>query len=168
MRLPFISSMVKTLNINFIIFGYRGYGPSEGEPSEKGIKLDSEAIVQYVFNNLKDTIDTNNIYLMGRSLGGAVAVYVQNKLNLNFKGMILENTFLSISDLVDRLFPVMSYIKNILLKNFWETKNIIANIKLPIYFIMSDRDELVPYEHMLELVKLSTGKSSYIKKVNLK
>lgn len=168
MRLPYISTLIKNLNINFIIVGYRGYGPSEGSPSEDGIKLDSEAILKYVFTNLEQQIDTNKIFLMGRSLGGAAAVYAQSKLNHSIRGMILENTFLSMGDLVDTLFPLFKYIKNILLKNHWETKNIIDHIKKPIFFIMADKDELVPYEHMLELVKKSTGNSVFIQKFIVK
>ena len=105
---------------------------------------------------------------MGRSLGGAAAVYAQAKLNYPIKGMILENTFLSMGDLVDTLFPIFKYIKNILLKNHWETKNLIDKIKKPIFFIMADKDELVPYEHMLELVKRSTGNSVLIRKFIVK
>jgi hypothetical protein len=36
------------LKVNIIVFSYRGYGNSEGEPSESGLKLDSEAILQYL------------------------------------------------------------------------------------------------------------------------
>ena len=62
-----------------MIVGYRGYGPSEGTPSEPGIMLDSEAIVDYIFTDLKDVINTKNIYMMGRSLGGAVGLYILTK-----------------------------------------------------------------------------------------
>ena len=162
MRLPFISSLVKNLNINFIIVGYRGYGPSEGRPSEQGIKNDSLAILKYVFNDLSNMLNTNNIFLMGRSLGGAAAIYAQAKEKFPLRGLIIENTFLSIGDLVDTLFPIMKYIKNLLIRNHWETKYIIHKIKEPILFIMAEKDELVPHTHMLELVKLSTGNSKYI------
>ena len=72
--------LIKELNVNVIIFGYRGYGPSEGSPSEQGLQIDSEAIVNFVFNEMQEKININNVYIYGRSLGGAVAVYVQNKI----------------------------------------------------------------------------------------
>lgn len=83
---------------------------------------------------------------------------------IKIKGMILENTFLSIGDLVDTLFPIMSYIKNIILRNHWNTKSIIKNIEVPILFIMSEKDELVPLNHMIKLKNLAV-KSVYSKGV---
>jgi fermentation-respiration switch protein FrsA (DUF1100 family) len=62
---------------------YRGYGYSEGVPTEQGLMLDSEAIVRYATEKLRDDIDVNNIYLFGRSLGGAAAIYVTDKVKPN-------------------------------------------------------------------------------------
>lgn len=86
--------MVNEVKVNFLIVGYRGYGLSEGTPSEKGIKLDGEAILDHVFSKLKDEIDTNNVYIMGRSLGGAVAIHSitsnNQKYPVNIKSNILD------------------------------------------------------------------------------
>jgi hypothetical protein len=49
-----------------------------------------------------------NIYLHGRSLGGAVAIYAASQIleyKFKIKGLIVENTFLSIPDMVAVLFP---------------------------------------------------------------
>jgi pimeloyl-ACP methyl ester carboxylesterase len=165
MRLNLVNELVKSLSVNVVIVGYRGYGPSEGTPSESGIKLDGEAIMKYVMNDMAQKIDVKNVFIMGRSLGGAVAINTQGFHNFPIKGMILENTFLSIGDLVDKLFPIIKPLKNILLKNHWESNKIIGKIKVPILFIMSDRDELVPYEHMLKLKSLSENSSKFIKTV---
>jgi pimeloyl-ACP methyl ester carboxylesterase len=166
MRLNLINELVKNLNVNIVIVGYRGYGPSEGIPTESGIKLDGEAIMKYVLVDMRNKIDTNNVFIMGRSLGGAVAINTQGIYKFSIKGLILENTFLSIGDLVDRLFPIVKPLKNILLNNHWESKKLIGNIKVPIFFIMSDRDELVPFEHMLKLKSLSENNSKFIKSVS--
>lgn len=165
MRLNLIKELVFRFEYNIIIVGYRGYGLSEGTPSEDGIKLDGQAIMNYVFTELVSKIDTTKVYIMGRSLGGAVAIYLQSTFNYSIKGLILENTFLSISDLVDKLFPILKPFKNLLLRNRWESKNLIMKIKVPILFIMSDKDELVPYEHMKTLHNLAEGNALFIRKV---
>ena len=48
--------------------------------------------------------------MFGRSLGGAVAIDLvsKNKAVSNIKGLILENTFTSIPDMVDKIFPFLS------------------------------------------------------------
>lgn len=50
-------------------------------------------------------IDTSQIFLFGRSLGGCVAIELAaNKLFRPFiRGIIVENTFTSISDMVDKV-----------------------------------------------------------------
>jgi len=160
MRLPYCEFLYKSLNVNILLVGYRGYGYSEGSPSEKGIMIDSEAIVDYALYNdnseISEYIDKDNVYILGRSLGGAVAVHIINKLNLKIKGLILENTFSSMSDMVDHLFPMITHLKKFLLKNNWPTKSIISNISLPILFISSSNDELVPFHHMESLYSLAT------------
>jgi len=46
-RLPVIDIIVKRCNTNVLILAYRGYGDSEGKPSEDGLKLDAEATLEY-------------------------------------------------------------------------------------------------------------------------
>ena len=166
MRLPFLNSMINYLNVNMIVVGYRGYGPSEGFPSEDGIKLDVKAIIKFVLSELKSDINLENLYVLGRSLGGACAIYAQATYPTQIKGLILENTFLSIEDLVDKLFPFLSYLKNFMLRNKWLSRDLIGKIEDPILFIMSEKDEIVPYEHMTKLYDLAV-KSKNKQKVRL-
>lgn len=112
---------------------------------------DAEAIVSHTFTALKDKINTNDVFILGRSLGGAVATYVINHLKPNIRGLILENTFTSMSDLIDKIFPFLKQVKNLLLKNHWPTKDRIKQLKVPILFLMSAKDELIPIEQMQEL-----------------
>jgi len=53
-----------------------------------------------------------DLYVLGRSLGGAVSIYLatQEHLKNEIKGLILENTFTSIQDMVKRLMPPLSHL----------------------------------------------------------
>ena len=82
-----------------LILAYRGYGNSEGKPSEEGLKLDAEATLEYAQNH--EEIDNDRIFVFGRSLGGAVATQLAMNKSNSIKGLIIENTFTSISDMVD-------------------------------------------------------------------
>jgi cephalosporin-C deacetylase-like acetyl esterase len=70
-RLPYIDVLVKRLNTNVFIVAYRGYGNSEGSPSEDGLRMDAEAALEYVLS--RSDIDTERVFVIGQSLGGAVA-----------------------------------------------------------------------------------------------
>jgi len=52
---------------------YWGYDHSDGTPSEEGIEKDAWAIFNYAYKS--DIINPHSIFLFGRSLGGAVAIY---------------------------------------------------------------------------------------------
>jgi len=145
--------------MNLIIFGYRGYGKSEGTPSEKGLILDGSAISHFVFEDeeVGKYVDRDQVFLFGRSLGGAVAACVALDMSLPFKGVIIENTFTSLGDLVDIMFPPLKYIKDFMLKTKFETAKIIGKIKRPILFCRSENDELIPKSQMDTLYNLAKG-----------
>ncbi len=154
--------------MNILIVGYRGYGYSEGTPTEEGLMIDSEAILDFILNKrdseVSKYVNVNNVYVFGRSLGGAVALYIVDKLKPEIKGLIIENTFLSMDDMVDNIFPYLRIFKKWMLRNYWPSKERIANINLPILFLMSELDELVPFQHMQILYDLSKN-SVYKQKV---
>jgi hypothetical protein len=103
--------------VNVLAVAYRGYSDSDGFPNESGLKKDGLVIARYI-NLHKDELvkSGGNFFLLGRSLGGAVASYVASHEDVPqglFSGLILENTFTSISDMVDQLFffPVTTFKK---------------------------------------------------------
>lgn len=69
----------------------------------------------------------------------------------------MENTFLSISSMVDSLMPFLSYVKPIVLRIDWNNEKAIQRVTHPILFVAGKQDELVPYHHMTTLHKLATS-----------
>lgn len=98
---------------------------------------------------MRNDIDPNKVFVHGRSLGGAVTVYVMTKqLARRVRGVILENTFTSIADMVDHIFPKLKFFKGLVQRNFWPSIDRIRSIEHPILFIHSTKDEIVPPEQM--------------------
>lgn len=149
LRLNYFSMLYHEMGFNVLAFAYRGYSPSNLEsasyPNEAILKNDAKIIVQYIKQNVKT--EDNSIFLLGRSLGGAVAAYSASIEPKLFDGLILENTFTSISDIVDDLLTVISYFKWIVLRIGWDTNSLIKTIKMPILVIGSVEDEIVPSRH---------------------
>ena len=145
--------------MNCVIFGYRGYGKSEGTPSEEGLMQDGLAMSKFVFEDKEADkyIDKEQVFLFGRSLGGAVAAKVALDMSFPFKGIIIENTFTTLADLVDVMFPFLKYFKKYLLRAKFETINIIGKIKRPILFCRSGNDELIPKIQMDTLYHSAKG-----------
>ncbi|ANB11356.1 hypothetical protein AWJ20_4162 [Sugiyamaella lignohabitans] len=143
-------------SLSRVTVSYRGYGKSTGQPSEEGIKLDCEAVLDYLFEHpeLRDT----SIILYGRSLGGAVSFYMASlpKASELIKGIVVENTFLSIMKLIPILFPYLSPL-SFLCTERWYTEKIIPTLPttIPVLFLSGGNDELVPPNHIRELYEMS-------------
>jgi pimeloyl-ACP methyl ester carboxylesterase len=89
-------------------------------------------------------------------LGGAVAVSLAHRYPDEVFGIIIENTFLSISSMVDKLMPYVSIFKHLILRIKWDSDEKIKDLKQPILFISGDSDELVPPTHMKALYDFAT------------
>ncbi len=136
---------------------YRGYSDSEGVPTERGLQLDSLAIIRYAVKYRAESITkgyNKDIYVYGCSLGGAVAIYAisASAYKSLMKGLIIQNTFTSFPKILKVLFPYFS-ILSILSKNKWNSIDRMRFIKNPILFIRSLKDKLIPPIQMLELFK---------------
>lgn len=73
-------------------------------------------------------IDGSKLFVFGRSLGGAVAIALAAELQQLAqgpcpRGLMLENTFTSISDVVNALFPLIAFesLKKRFLRIRWES-----------------------------------------------
>jgi fermentation-respiration switch protein FrsA (DUF1100 family) len=138
-----------------VIFSYRGYGKSTGKPSEKGLKIDVECILEYIGNHsvLKDSA----VVLYGRSLGGAVAIHAAT-LDIGkrlIRGIVLENSFLSIVKLIPIVLPPIGPLA-FLCRDKWLSEKSVLKVpeSIPVLFLAGSQDELVPTSHMRELFRL--------------
>ena len=126
------------LDINFLIIAWRGYSGSSGKPTEPGLYQDAKSAVNWL--NLKG-IAEKNIILYGESLGTSVAIEIgQSK---NFAGMILEAPFSSMIDTGKKYYPFFPV--KLLLKDKYESKNKIKNIKFPILVMHGKKDKIIPF-----------------------
>lgn len=151
------------LNANVLMVEYRGYGESDGSPSEAGLKLDAEAALRFILKHPK--IDAANVFLFGRSLGGAVALHLADyaqQQRLPVAGVIVENTFTNIAEMVDHLMPVIAPLKGLVLRIRWDSMSIVPKLNTPVLYLAGASDELVPHDHMIRLYK-ATGLSKLVK-----
>jgi alpha-beta hydrolase superfamily lysophospholipase len=82
-------------------------------------------------------LDGSKVFVHGRSLGGAVTSYVMTQnVGQKVAGVILENTFTSIGEMVDVIFPKLRWFKNIVQRNYWPTADRVPLIRQPILFVI--------------------------------
>jgi fermentation-respiration switch protein FrsA (DUF1100 family) len=161
-RLPIVKMFYERFNANILIFSYRGYGKSDlNWTSEAGMKIDSQTALEYLLAS--DEINKSRIVIFGQSIGGAVAIDLMSQNEGLFKAGILENTFLSIPKIVPHVIPLLKHFL-FLCTEIWDSEKRIKGIeRLPLLFLASERDELVPHEHMIQLHKIApTNKKRFV------
>ncbi|MEN8206156.1 MAG: alpha/beta hydrolase [Pseudomonadota bacterium] len=134
-------SLFHSLGLNVLIFDYRGYGESEGKPSEKGTYLDVKAAWDYLLK--ERMISAEEIVIFGRSLGAAIAVDLASQHPS--AGVILESAFTSVPDMAASLYPWLPV--RLLSRYRYNSLKRIEGIRSPLLVVHSRDDEIIPYEH---------------------
>lgn len=147
MFLPVVHHIFKNLNYNVLIYSYRGYGLSTGHASESGLKTDADAVMKFISTNQQ--LSQSSIIPYGRSLGGAVAIYIAANYSNQISGLILENTFLNIPKVIPHIFPFLSPV-SFLCSEIWNSEDEVKKISpnIPCLFLSGLEDEIVPPVHM--------------------
>jgi fermentation-respiration switch protein FrsA (DUF1100 family) len=130
---------IHEMGLHVLIFDYRGYGDSEGTPTEVGTYADAEAAWHYL--TATRGANPNNIIIYGRSLGGGIA----SKLALNHvpRVLLLESTFTSIVAMAKRMFPLLPV--QALVRYSYNTAGRLPHIDCPVYLAHSPEDKTVPF-----------------------
>ena len=138
-RLEHVAALLET-GASVFIFDYRGYGRSEGRPSEEGTYLDGQAAHQWVRQR---GFAAANIIVLGESLGGGIASELA--LREPSGGLILQSTYTSVTDLGAELFPWLPvrWLGNIK----YDTHSKLPRIKVPVLVMHSRADGLIGFHH---------------------
>lgn len=128
------------LKLNIFIFDYRGYGRSEGRPSEEGLYQDARAAYRYLVT--EKGIEKEKVVVYGKSIGANVAIDLVSKEEV--AAIISESGFSSAYDMGKKLFPWLPIKWIIGVKYDALTK--IEKITIPKLIIHSQDDEIVPIQ----------------------
>jgi len=129
-----------SLQLNVLIIDYRGYGLSDGEPSEHGSYLDGEAAWAWL---QRQGTKPQQIILAGRSLGGGVATELASRYPV--RALILESTYTSMPAIAQDVYPFIPA--------FWLVRHKYNNLKklqaihCPILIIHSRDDDYIKIKH---------------------
>ena len=138
----------KHVPVNALLVDYRGYGKSTGKPTIEGVINDAVAMYDYL---IQRGYKAENISLYGRSIGGAIALELANKVKV--KSIVLQSTFTSLKDIAKEIYPVVP--ETLIKKNYWDSKELIKNIKCPALISHGDKDEIVSVRHSYKLYELA-------------
>ncbi len=129
---------LRQFGLNVLGVGYRGYGKSEGKPSEKGIYLDGEAALKFAISELG--FDEENIIVFGRSIGTTVAINTSQERDI--AGLILVSPLTSGKDQAKATgLGLVSFLAGSSFNNIDK----VENITCPTLVIHGTDDRVIPY-----------------------
>jgi fermentation-respiration switch protein FrsA (DUF1100 family) len=141
--------LLHDLGCNVLVFDYRGYGRSQGRPSEEGLRRDAEAAWRYLTQTLG--IPSGQIVLMGESLGGGVAARLAARHRP--AGLILQSTFTSAVDLGAEVYPFLPV--RLLCRHRYPVAEYVRSLDCPKLILHSPQDEIVPVRHGRRLFEVA-------------
>lgn len=138
-RLDVLGALLQT-GLNVLIFDYRGYGTSEGRPSEEGTYLDAQAAYGWLRAR---GFAGESVICYGESLGGGVASELARREQCG--GLILQSTFTSIPDIGAELFPWLPV--RLLSRIQYNTRKKLPEVTVPVLVMHSRDDGLIRFSH---------------------
>ncbi|MFT5173742.1 MAG: fermentation-respiration switch protein FrsA (DUF1100 family) [Gammaproteobacteria bacterium] len=134
------------LGLNVLMSDYRGYGRSEGNPSERGTELDALAAWQYLRQQRGTAASA--ILIHGRSLGGAIALALVEQIAESdnpIGAVIVESSFTSLPDVGALAYPWLPV--RWLARIYYPNQARIARVRAPLLIAHATADEVIPFHH---------------------
>jgi len=157
-----IARMYHDIGASLLVVDYRGYGWSTGAPLTSKMLPDAAATLKALPDILQTAgVGDIPIFIKGRSLGSAPAIYLALTAPESFKGLIIESGFADTPSLFKRLrIAVPDDIADddtLPINNISKMKRIV----LPLLVIHGEEDQLLPVTHGQALFDASsvTGKT---------
>jgi len=151
----FLAEMRDEFQVSIFAFDYRGYGRSEGKPAEKGILEDADAAQEWLAK--RAGIETKDVVLMGRSLGGGIALHLAAENGA--RGVILQNTFTSLHDAAASNYPWVPV--RLLMRNRYDSLSRISRYSGPLFISHGTADRIIPFAHGQKLFAAATGPKEF-------
>ena len=147
-RLPFMAAIQEELGCSVLIVDYRGYGKSDGSPSEQGLYSDADAALAWLSNK---GFAPERVLVWGNSLGGGVATELATRHDVG--ALVLSSTFTSIPDMAKRSFP---FIPSGLVRTQFDNLGKVGRISAAIVIVHSRQDALIPYQMAEQLTEVAS------------
>jgi fermentation-respiration switch protein FrsA (DUF1100 family) len=152
---PYLKQLSDELRLTILAFDYRGYGRSEGSPQEAGILEDGAAAQAWLAK--RTGRPSTDLVLMGRSLGGAVAVDLAARNGA--RGLIVQNSFTSLPDAAARHYPWAPV--RWLMRNRYDSLGKIGRYEGPLLASHGTADHVVPLDLGQQLFAAAPGRKEF-------
>jgi pimeloyl-ACP methyl ester carboxylesterase len=135
---------------------YRGYGKSQGRPTERDLLADALELYDWVSS--QPGVDRKRVAVIGRSLGSGVAAYVASERPVC--AAVLITPYDSIAQIARRRFPYCA--AQLLLKHRFQALDFARRAHAPALIALAEFDTVTPREHALPLIEAWGGEKDVL------
>lgn len=146
---------IHSFNINVLGVSYRGYGKSQGKPSEDGIYIDGNTALEYATKELG--YDIGSVVVLGRSIGTTVAIHISQNINLG--GLILVTPLTSAKEYART--KGLRWISPLVGNSFNNIEKI-SNVVCPTLVVHGNKDSVIPIEMGREIFGKSIAEKRFV------
>lgn len=146
----------RLLGVNQFIFDYRGYGQSEGRPTERGTYRDARAALDYLRE--RPDVNSDRIVYFGHSLGAAIAIELA--VAHPPYGMALVGPFASIADMAKLALPIP--LAGWLVRGHYNSMQRISKVHTPMLVLHGENDEIVPHSQGMKLYQAANRPKRFV------
>ncbi|RJF95077.1 alpha/beta hydrolase [Noviherbaspirillum saxi] len=144
------------LGFSLLLLEYRGYGRSEGKPSEEGTYADARAAWRHLV--MERGFPAERIVLVGESLGGAVVARLA--VDQRPAALVLASSFVSVPELAAELYPWLPARR--LARYRYDTLEALKRVSCPVLIAHSREDDIVPFHHGERLFAAVKGTKAFL------
>ena len=152
-----VYEFLRSTHANVFALEYRGYGHSEGKPSEAGVYRDADAAYEYLVNT--KGIDRKAIISFGQSLGTAVATHLA--VHRQVAAVVLEAPFPSASRVASKFFWFLPGL-SLLTRGQFNTQAWLKEIHAPILIVHCSQDPVIPFQFGQEVYAAALPPKSFL------
>ncbi len=140
-----------------VAVSYRGFGKSEGRPSEYGIYNDARAAIAYAIDKMN--IAPDKLIYFGESLGTGVAI--QMACDLPPALLVLEAAYTSVETRSAELYPYLLFARKMVRDKYYSLAKI-SHIKSPLLMFHGEKDAIIPIRHGRELFAAANEPKTFV------
>ena len=148
--------MFHRLGYSVLLLEYRGYGRSEGKPSEEGTYADARAAWRHLV--AERGFPPERIVLVGESLGGAVVARLAVAERPG--ALVLASSFISVPELAAELYPWLP--ARWLARYRYDALEALGRVSSPVLIAHSRQDDIVPFRHGERLFAAVKGPKAFL------
>ena len=151
-----VVKLFRSLGFSVALYDYGGYGKSTGTPSEERLYADAMAAWEYLTEERK--LDPGAILLWGPSFGGGPTCELATRVKP--AGVVLENTFTSMSDAAFKDYPWFP--GWLFIRHRFDNEAKMPEIHAPVMVIHSQGDMLYPYSQGQRLFEAANDPKQFL------